>query len=310
MIKRLGYCCINSTLSENLPKKEQVLTSRTLRMASFSLNKVSDLILNNVKNLKKILQWNKDHKIFLFRISSEIFPFMDHLELGYELNGLKDYDQIISVLKDCGNFAKENGMRLTTHPGPYNCLGSPNEDTVNKTIKSLEMHSLLGKLLGLDKFNINIHVGGSYGGDFQNTADRFNSNFNKLSEQCQKWLTIENDDKASLWTVSKLKKYISELTSIPIVFDLHHWRFCNEETLLEAANIAFSTWKGEIPKIHVSESRTQLNSCSFNERPQAHSDYILEKIPDLAIIDYDVMFECKAKEKALLKYRQIHNINN
>lgn len=306
MIKRLGYCCINSTLSES--KKDQIFTSRTLRMASFTLDKVSDLILKNVKDLKKILQWNKDHGIYLFRISSEIFPFMDHLDLGYTLSQLNDFKEIEAVLKDCGDFAKQNNMRLTTHPGPYNCLGSPNGDTVDKTLASLEMHCLLGQLLGLDKFNINIHVGGSYGGDFQNTAARFNSNFRKLSNQCQKWLTVENDDKASLWTISKLKQYISDNIGIPIVLDIHHWKFCQEESLLEAADLAFSTWGGEIPKIHVSESRNSLNSVTFTEKPQAHSDYILECIPNLSIIDYDVMMECKAKEKAIIKYKLLHNI--
>jgi UV DNA damage endonuclease len=63
--------------------------------------------------------------------------------------------------------------------------------------------------------------------------------------------------------------------------------------------MAFSTWKGfcEVPKVHYSESRD-------GSRPQAHSDYIVGAIPDLGETTYDVMIEAKAKDLALIKYRE------
>jgi UV DNA damage endonuclease len=193
------------TLSDGVPNSKKVLTSRTLRQASFSIKKVNDIVLANCTDLLKILKWNNEHNIKFFRISSEIFPFMDHPELAYTIDQLPDANKIRIILAECGKFARDNGIRLTTHPGPYNCLGSPNEFTVKKTLLSLEMHTLLGELMGMSDFVINLHVGGSYGGDFQNTADRFISNFAKLSPNAQRWLTIENDDKPSLWTVTKLQ---------------------------------------------------------------------------------------------------------
>ena len=40
-----------------------------------------------------------------------------------------------------------------------------------------------------------------------------------------------------------------------------------------------------------------------NKRPNAHSDYIYDAIRDYGK-DFDIVIEAKAKEQALLKYRQ------
>lgn len=297
MIRHLGYACINMTLSDDVPASKKVLTSRTLRQASFSLPRINDIVLSNCNDLLTILKWNNDNNIKLFRISSEIFPFMDHPDYAYNIGQLADAESIVSVLGRCGDFAKQNGMRLTTHPGPYNCLGSPNDFTVKKTLLSIEMHRLLGELLGLDDFIINLHIGGSYGGDFSATSDRFCTNFGLLSDNAKRWLTIENDDKPSMWSVPKLYNYVYKRIGVPIIFDIHHWQFCNEWSAEDEANCALSTWGSKVPKFHYSES-------ADGKRKQAHSDYINNIIPNYCNdITYDVMLECKMKEKALLKYR-------
>ena len=293
-IRHLGYACINTTLSDVKKKSERIFTNRTLRMASFNLEKVSDLILQNVTDLKSIMLWNAAHNIHLFRISSDIFPFIDHPELKYSINDLKDYQKIVDVMYDVGKIAKENDIRITSHPGPYNCLASPTKFTVHKTILSLNAHALLGELLDAQDFIINIHVGGSYGGDFDNTAQRFCDNFLKLNPNTQKWLTIENDDKSSMWSVSRLHKLIHSKINIPIILDTHHWQFCNEETLNEAAEIALSTWGSRFPKIHYSES-------NLDKRPQAHSDFIQGPLP-IFNGEYDIMVEAKKKELAILPF--------
>jgi len=275
-------------------KNDKIFTNRTLRKSSFDLERVSDLILQNVKDLKTIMLWNAEHNIHLFRISSDMFPFIDHPDLQYALSDLKNYNQIINYMSDVGQIAKDNDIRITSHPGPYNCLASPNDLTVHKTILCLNAHALLGELLDAQDFVINIHVGGSYGGDFSNTAKRFCDNFRKLDSNVQKWLTIENDDKSSMWSVTKLYNLIFPKLNVPIILDTHHWQFCNEETLEDAAKIALSTWGSRFPKIHYSES-------TKGKRPQAHSDFIQGPLP---IFDgeYDIMVEAKKKELAILPF--------
>jgi len=287
-------------MNQGLKKKDQITTSRTLRMSNFSLDRVGELALQNSKDLVKIMEWNRDNGIKMFRVSSEIFPFMDHPDLGYSLDDLsrEHHTDIVSELVEAGSIAREAGIRLSCHPGPYTCLASPNIDIVRKSIASLEMHSLIGDLLGcLDEFAINIHMGGVYEGKHE-TAARFLANFSKLPDRIKKRLTLENDDKTSMWSMTDLFKQVAKYCTVKLVLDIHHHRFCHHESLQEAADMAFSTWQGfcEVPKVHYSESAP-------NKKPQAHSDFIKERIPDLGDTVYDVMIEAKAKDLALIEYR-------
>ena len=60
-----------------------------------------------------------------------------------------DIDAIADVMSEAGEIAMSGGQRLSFHPGPFNCLGSPNEDVVKKTIAELDAHSIQMDLMGL-----------------------------------------------------------------------------------------------------------------------------------------------------------------
>ena len=47
---------------------------------------------------------------------------------------LPDYGLILAA-SEAGNFAREHGMRLTSHPGPFNKLASPKESVFELTYK-------------------------------------------------------------------------------------------------------------------------------------------------------------------------------
>jgi UV DNA damage endonuclease len=300
MIRHIGYACQNLSIQETIKKKDKVFTDRTLRMDGFSINRAGELAAKNSEDLIKILKWNDDHGVKFFRIGSGMFPFMDHPTLGYRFQDLpsKYSDRISKNMSEAGQFAKQNQMRLSCHPGPYTCIASPDPMIVAKSVISLEMHSLIGDLLGYgDEFAINIHVGGVYE-DKHKTAGRFLDVFCGLPDALKKRITLENDDKESMWSMTDLYKMIAKYCTIKLVLDVHHHQFCKKESLLEAADMAFSTWQGfcEIPKVHHSESRDY-------KRPQAHSNWIINKMPDLSdTVDYDVMFETKMKDKAVLAY--------
>ena len=284
----------------NLSQTAKVLTDRTCRMDKFSIDRASELALKNSEDLLKILEWNDRNSIQFFRIGSGIFPFIDHTDLQYKVTDLPNAVAIQENLRIAGNFAKRTGMRLSCHPGPYTCLGSPNQQTVEKSLLGLKMHSDLADLLGYGKeFAINIHIGGVYENK-EETAKRFAEQYVKLPTDIRQRLTIENDDKASMWSMSDLFELIVPLCpAIKLVLDIHHHRFCQRESLQEAARMSFSTWSGfcEIPKVHYSESRPDA-------RPQAHSDYITETIPTLSnFVEYDIMVEAKSKELAVLEYK-------
>ena len=131
--------------------------------------------------------------------------------------------------------------------------------------------------------------------------DRFCKNFERLPNSVKHRLTVENDDKASMYSVKDLM-YIHERIGIPIVFDYHHHKFCTGDmTEEEALELAISTWPKNIkPIVHYSESKA-LHEGNEKVKPQAHSDYINE-LPNLYGNDVDVMVESKAKELAIMPF--------
>ena len=298
----LGYACINMTLGAQTPR---ITTNRSMVKKTFNergINYASELALENVRDLFEIIKWNVKNNIKLFRISSDIFPWGSE----YNLEDLPDYNKISNILKGCGTYAKENGLRIGSHPGPFNVLTSPNPNVVENTFKDLELHGKVFDLLGLElsPYNkINIHCNGVYG-DKISAMNRFITNFEKLPENVKKRLTVENDDKASMYSVKDLM-YIHNAIKIPIVFDYHHHQFCtgglSEE---DALNLATTTWPdGITPVVHYSESKA-LHESDNKLKPQAHSDYI-NSIPNTYGLDVDIMVEAKAKELAILPFIKI-----
>jgi UV DNA damage endonuclease len=302
-----GYACINETLNSG-PKKQRITTNRSMIKRTFKekgIKYASELALENVKDLVKILAWNEEHNIKFYRMSSDIFPWLSE----YSFYDLPHYKEIKYWLRYAGDYATEKGHRLTFHPGPFCCLASPNFEVVEKTYTELNNHSRIFDMMGFEPSHynkINIHVGGTYG-DKDKTAKRFIENFHRaggLEENCKKRFTLENDDKASMWSTKDIYDKIYHETGIPIVFDYHHHRFCTGGlTEREALELAAATWVPWIrPVVHVSESKA-IESGDPKIRPQAHSDFIKKPVNNYGLT-HDIMLECKKKELALLKLRE------
>ena len=305
MKNNLGYACINMTLSEQ-PKSKRITTNRSMIKRTFKakgLPYASELALLNVLDLEKIIQWNEDNDIKFYRMSSDIFPWASE----YEFEQLPDFEAIAASLKRSGDLARKYGQRLTTHPGPFNKLTSPREQVILNTITDLENHARIFDLMGLPRTpyaKINIHVGAHYN-DKQMAINNFCRNFDRLSDSAKSRLTVENDDKASLYSTKELYEEVYERIGIPIVHDLHHHTFCTggidqEEALLMAS----MTWGDVRPVVHYSESRSREKQDP-KIRANAHSDMIVDEINTYGF-DVDVMIEAKSKELALLSYRRTY----
>lgn len=294
----LGYCCINMTLSDQGVSTNRSMIKKTFKERGISY--ASELALQNVRDLFTILKWNVQNGIKLFRVSSDIFPWASE----YQLIDLPDYGKIKNILNGCGTYATTHNIRLTTHPGPYNVLCSPNPKVVHSTIRDLEIHGELFDLMGLQRspFNpINIHCNGVYG-DKKSALDRFCVNFMKLSDSVKSRLVVENDDKSTMYSVRDLM-YLNDKIGIPITFDYHHYKFnTGDQTEQEAFETAIKTWGNTTPLVHYSESKSE-HELNESIRPQAHSDYINE-LPNTYGYDVDIELECKAKELALLKIKR------
>lgn len=291
-MENIGYACINATLTDKS-------TNRTMRLATFNqrgLQYVSELALQNVKDLLDIIEWNEAHNIRFFRMSSNIFPWQSK----YELEDLPDYVEIYNVLKQVGQKVKQYNHRITTHPGQFNVLASPKQSVIQRTIRDLRDHAVIMDIMELSQTHynkINIHVGGAYG-DKEKALNTWCENFQHLPDNVKSRLTVENDDKVATFSVKDLM-FINENLNVPIVFDYHHHTFntggLSEE---EALTLACSTWNNIKPVCHVSEPRD-------SKKPRSHHDYILKKV-NTYNKHVDLMFECKQKDIALLKYRELY----
>ena len=331
MAKQLGYACINMTLA-----KQGISCNRSMIRRTFDSKGVayaSELILENLRNLTKIVSWNNQNGIKVYRMSSNMFPWMSE----YEFTDLPDYDKICNLLKGIGTLAMENGQRLSFHPGQFCVLASPNEEVVLNAMNELDKSAQIMDLMGLPESRmakINIHVGGAYGNK-KAALERFCKNFLRLQPSAQARLTVENDDKANMYSVKDLYEGVYKVVGIPIVFDYFHHKFCTGDmTEEEALKLAASTWGDVKPCTHYSESRRAEKKlvieqiCKNNNitieqmqdwptlaahykefskiKEQAHSDYIKEEIKDYGL-DIDVVVEAKAKELAFMseEYKKV-----
>lgn len=309
----IGYACQH---------RGSALTSgRTLRLATVersggagALEMIGKKTLENLLDVESMLRFNVENRIRCLRISM-VIPWCDKVS---DLTTLGDYDKIDASVKRINELATNNFLRITTHPGQYVCLGSPNPDVRRRSIVELEQHGRMFDLLGLERstYNkINIHVGGSYGGDFSGTAARFAESFDQLSDSVRSRLTVENDDKPNCWSVTRLNEHVRPAIAAlghqppPIVFDSLHWQLGPQDNEIDAdydraLQEALETWDGpEVPIVHHSQSASGKN-------PRAHSDRYtapfkpawLEHSASQGCLGYDIMLEAKDKELAALDY--------
>lgn len=301
MMRRYGYCCINMTLGEG-KKENRITTNRSMVKKTFlerGLGYASENALLNAKDLIKVIRWNNDNGIKMYRMSSDIFPWASE----YEFTDLPHFEEIRQALLEAGDEAKRCGQRITFHPSPYGVLASVRGDVVINAIKDLRQHAEIMDLMGLDQthfYPINIHVNTTKP-TREEAAERFCQNYALLPDTVKKRLVVEVDDKKSQYTAVDLHHMVHSKIGIPITFDYLHNK-CNPSHLDEkqALALCLSTWPEGVPAItHYSDSRKNHEDPLCKE--VAHSDWLYEKIETYGM-DFDIELEVKMKEKALFEY--------
>lgn len=284
--KKIGYAC--TPLS--IPYK----TTRSCILKNFSNETFMKCVKENLIDLLHILNWNLENDILMFRISSDIIPFGSH-----PINQLKWWESFKDELRECGQFIKENGIRVSMHPGQYTVLNSPKEEIVEKSVKDLEYHCRFLDSLEVDYTNkIILHVGGIYD-DKDLAMQRFIVNFSRLSPSAQKRLVIENDDKS--YSIDDVLLICNQL-NIPAVFDnLHHKINSCSLTWEEIIDNVNKTWKTEDGpvKFHYSD-QDEIKKGGAHSKTVNTKNFIeyMKRIKD---IEADVMLEVKDKEISALK---------
>jgi UV DNA damage endonuclease len=236
----------------------------------------------------------------MFRLSSDLVPFATH----EAIKGIKYLDWINLDLKRIGKLTKDNNIRLSMHPNQTVNINSPSEEVVKASVKDLIYHYNILNIMGV-KGDIVIHTGGVYG-DKISAMKRFIKIFNKLPEQLQSSIVLENDDKS--YTINDVMK-IHEYTGLKIVCDIHHHYCNNNGSKLDIRSI-FNTWNKDnvIPKIHISspkndkEFRSHADMIDFN--------YVKEFIDSVeGKYLYDVMIEAKNKDITSEQFKKDYKDN-
>ncbi|ORX93779.1 UV-endonuclease UvdE [Basidiobolus meristosporus CBS 931.73] len=291
-VGRLGYACLNTYLRKR-KKQEPIFCSRTCRIDTIKqkgMDYVKSLGLQNTRDLCSLIEWNEENNIRFMRVSSEMFPFASHDLYGYSL------EYASSELKKAGELAKRLGHRLTTHPGQYTQLASPNTEVVRRAVADLTYHAEMLDLMGLDQDSVMIiHMGGVYG-DKEATLKRFEEGFAQCPASVRNRLVLENDE--ICYSAEDILP-VCEKLSIPLVFDWHHHSLNpGNEDLVRILSRIKNIWsvRGIKQKQHYSEGRPGASNIM---EKRAHSDRVKSLPP--CERDMDLMIEAKDKEQAVLE---------
>jgi len=295
---RLGLCCINTKL-----RKQDIFCSRTMIRKNFSVEKAKELSIKNIQDIEKMAEWNCKNNIFVFRISSEIFPhFTDNETEPYTL------DFALDALKQAGEICRKYNQRITMHPGQFNQVGAKDKNVFRNTIKDLKMHADILDAMGMNNDSvICVHGGGVYG-NIKDTTERWIRQFSELPENVKRRLAIENCERC--YNIIDCLK-IAETCNIPLIFDCHHYECYNiikkiKINIEDYMTRIVDTWKKRNirPLFHISEQRP-------DSRIGAHSDFI-EKLPEYYLSfperygNLDIEIEAKLKEQAIFKLYKLY----
>ena len=146
---QLGLCCLNMTLRGQNPSifASRKMIIRTIKEKGIYCLKIK--IIENLCDVLKIMDWNEQNGIKVYRLSSEMFPHKSNPKVE-DYN----YDFALELLKLIGEKSKKYNQRLTFHPGQYNVVGTPNEKTFNQTCIDLKYHADVLDLMGLGKNSV------------------------------------------------------------------------------------------------------------------------------------------------------------
>jgi UV DNA damage endonuclease len=273
---RIGYACVHTGLPS---------ASRTMRLANATPDRIREVTAINLDALERILRWNLDHGIEIFRVSSNTIPFGSH-----PANTVRWWEEFAAKLAELGQLM--HGVSISTHPGQYTVLGSQRAEVVDASIAELEYQARLLRAFGLDATHkMVIHLSG--------TPERFADSVERLSPGTRARLTLENDERWSLADVLPL----AHTLGLPVVFDVFHHTLNHslaELDLREATLLAGETWRSADGRQEV-----HFSTQEPGKRPGAHSltldapafTEFVEAVGDLPL---DCVLEVKDKERSAL----------
>jgi UV DNA damage endonuclease len=273
----------------------------------------------SLQYLARIFDYLEQHEIRMYRISSDLAPYVTHPDMPQFHGQLKE---CAAELRALGRRARKLQLRLSFHPSQFIVLNSPDPVLVQKSIADLAAQSEMLDRMELDREAVVVvHAGGAYG-DRELGCTRWIETYRTLPEPIRRRLVLENDD--GRYSAADVLK-IHDATGVPLIFDHQHFWCFNPEQLELRETIArfLKTWpRGVRPKIHFSSPRTELRELKRKDRKTGkrvmllqppvwtgHADFVqpfefIALLRGLERWEFDVMIEAKSKDLALLRLRR------
>ncbi|RDW18872.1 UV DNA damage repair endonuclease UvsE [Oceanobacillus chungangensis] len=297
-IVRLGYVAMSMELKNASPSKTMTFTQfNKITDREAAIRKLERIALSNLHNTLRLLKHSAASDIHFYRLTSHLIPLANHEEL-LDWNYIKPLEE---ALREIGDFVKKHKLRVDFHPDHFVIINSKKKDILKNSIRTLKLHYLILKGMGIDPTHRCVmHVGGNYN-DTEISLERFVDNWMNVPKVIQNMIMLENDDTS--FTLEDTL-YLCEKLNIPLVFDYHHHLAYHKDDNWEINwNRVMQTWKhSPLPiKMHISSPKS-------NEAFRHHSNYVdtdmffrfLKVIKD-SIPQIDCMIEAKRKDEALFK---------
>jgi UV DNA damage repair endonuclease len=286
-----------------------------------------DLMVGNIESIRKLVErvGKLDPALRMVRLGSDLLPVYTQLDYAYYWRKPDVISYCETHFQRVGDIARDNGVRLSMHPGQFVVLASENPGIVQRSIEEFEYHADMARWMGFGKtfqdFKINVHISGKLGPDGVRAA------YDKLSPEARNCITIENEENS--WG---LDDCLSLSDIIPTVLDIHH-HWIREGDYLDPSDArvarVLDSWRGVRPTLHYSVSREDVlvghsetvlpNMAQLllegkkKQKLRAHSDFYWNKeVNNWAISftdQFDIMCESKGKNLASIElYKQAKGI--
>jgi UV DNA damage endonuclease len=263
---RFGFCC------KFIPEDGDAQTARAMNTSTVTMSylgrldpkagydKLASVVAHNLEAFRLQIAHvaTRPKAERLHRLSSDLLPGYTHSSC-IDIYRDPDLRRLIEAkLAAMGQFARDNGVRLSMHPGQFCVIASANPSAAANGLAEFEYHAEIMTLMGYGGgwhphgAHINIHGGAKALG-----ADGIRGGLARLSSTARNLITFENDEVSF-----GLDDLLPLTDDVPLVLDLHHHWIMSRGEYIEPDDprIAriIASWRGVRPVSHVSISREDL----------------------------------------------------
>ena len=224
----------------------------------------------------------------------------DNPELFVDFSFDEEDPKISGILSSIHEISNINKFRTCFIIPKEYFLASQLDGVPDKAITLFDSLGSILDVLGQKGRSIIVRIGSAYG-NRKETIERFSVKFDSMSKQTQKRISVVNDDKPSLFSVTELISGCYYKSDVPVSFRfLNHLFNDGGLSTREALFLSCSTWKfGSNPiMIHAESEIEDENGFPVNSKP---SGRLSKRIPTFGL-SVDVIIDSPEKEFCCINY--------